>query len=410
MQKYAKKRVYRKPYAKKLTARTTAGRITKFVNPTSVRGAYNIGKQVFKSGKVAFKTARKLWSSRTSTNTETKTNSTPINKHIAVGAKKTIKQTIYMGTVKGGRKSNIQYDHHYQIIHENEQGRQGIGLINNIMTNQTGVASTALQNRTNRSQYGTNLFDMTPQYQNSGPIYVASIDPVARMDAFFLNSIQSTLCVTNFTTVPGECRIYWCAPVRDHFFLPDEAWATSLADEAALSSQINPATYANSLTTSPQLNSGYPTTTTQYGFDPYECHTFKQKWNIKKTTNISLRGGETCNVITNIMYNKTITKTKNTDNPSDFITGQTLVPMVVFRFAPVIVNSTPPTEEVTYASGKFGFIHHQTLFMTMLTNRRMKVKRQFNGVVYSTGLAEKFVDEDGDAAINTEVGLNNLID
>ena len=129
------------------------------------------------------------------------------------GQVKTTKQTIQVG--RGGRQRavNMVYDHHWQKVVQNLQGLQGVFLVNTIMANtdydETNSNAVMLRNVANR--YGTDLYQMTPRYQTSTQdqgIYPIDVDIVANNDEFYLNNIQSTLNLTNFSNSSGTVEIY----------------------------------------------------------------------------------------------------------------------------------------------------------------------------------------------------------
>jgi len=351
-------------------------------------------------------------------NSYTKTKTNPKSKIIlpsgfnAVGATGTIRQVIRMGGKKP-RSTNIIYDHHYQQIMETTNGSQFAGSGNLIMgnpANDFGTTQVYNASRTNATQYGTNLFQLTPRYKGIATgLYPNDFDIAINNECLWLNKITSVHNLTNFTNAPIEVQILWCAPVKNCLVTPLNAWADAIGDSQ---NSQNVASYA-SLAATTSVAPGHLGSIDGiyvHGQDPAQYKEFKKSWNIKKRNKIKLSAGQTYDVATSIIYNKKIEVNILSDITSDYITGLTLVPLFIIRSSPVIVfdSVAPLNQEVSYGEAKLGIIHHQKLHMSMMLNKRINTHRIHYGLLrdYTTtaNVTSRIINEEGNLDTVQEVG------
>jgi len=400
------------------TKKMSRGNKLRKINRSSgyVQTAANAAAFAYKhKGKIvqAAKYARKYLTPRKPSETKTKRKykakaSTLGKELLAVGAISTKRQALTLGSGKSKpkHKSNMTYDHSFQKVIENIQGLQGIGLLNMIMPRQDGNSNVSIL-RSNEGHYGTNLFTMTPRYKTAtGGIYPVDLDITANNDEFYLNSVTSVINITNFAKTSALVDIYWMAPVKNETKDPTQVWNEVIQDRVNGQSNVIVSTTLTGLGATAGAIGGASDGIFFYGLTPQQSSEYKKRWVCKKKNTFSLECGQTKNLVTLIKYNKTIRFKDHEAAESTYITGCTLVPLVVLRSAPVIVETTASSEEVTYGSGKIGFIHHQKLSMSMLTNKRIKTHRLFQGILSRTSGIEEIVDEDGDVTFNAHAGTS----
>lgn len=339
------------------------------------------------------------WSS---TGTKTKTyTKTIVQKFATPGAKRKLKQTLRMGgksrpLKKGG--ANVEYDHHYTQIIRNVPGRQGVNIINYVMHNLFSDASTGVA-RTDQTQYGTNLFALTPLYKNYNTLYPVDGDIGANNDMFYLKNVFSSLNLSNNSELAMEVFVYWMAPVKDQSKNVLLAWQECIVD------MYNGQATAGHLTTTAGVPAAGAIASVDYdiiGQTPLEHKNFKKMWTCKRLNKITLKAGDNVDLYTNIIYNKIIRKQKQSDTGSDFITGQTLSPLIIYRTSPIVLQSVADTtvKEMAYGTGMLGIMHHQEIKMQTMEAVRIQTKRMYDGTLSNwtpVQFTEQQIDADGDA-------------
>lgn len=328
----------------------------------------------------------------------------------AIGARVTRNQTIYMGPHKGGRAANIQYDHHFNKIIENVPGRQGVDWPNLIMANQYTTALNSIgytASRNSDRSYGTDLFQLTPKYKGLAGIYPNDGDPTIANDEVFVNYVHSTMNLTNFTTASAEVTILWMAPVNHNEKNPIESWQQILNEAANGQTIMTTSALLDTVAATVTPGAYDPATgTEQHGQEPQFNKEFKRLWNIKKRNKYQLGAGDTINLNTKVVYNKTLKKRYHQETSSIFVSRWTLVPLIIVRAAPTLVV-LDAAENVAYGEAKIGFLHHQRLVMSMVGNKRIKTMRAFNPIIQNWNQAThtmQHINEDGNADVVEEAG------
>jgi len=325
------------------------------------------------------------------------------------GASKVIGQTIVFGKKRKGAakvKLTYEYIHNNNTIIDSAQGKQGVLSLQPIMTNLKNEIIAGNLSLRLGDQYASNLFEMIPGMISTSVLGPYNTDPYVFRKSFYLGYIMSEMTITNFSSASVVCTIYWCTPVKDNALTPQAAWADAIVSDR--NSQSHVATFKTVPAASDTALAGTMTDPSQYGAKPTETKQFKSKWNIKKTNVIRFGPGEIVDLNTKIHYNKVIYEDHQSDTASEYLTGQTLVPMVVCQASPVVVVAgevaAPGTfKECTYGAGRLGFIHTQTIKFGEQKVKQLKVTRVFNGIVAGTQVGY-FVDEDGDQDVQQQAG------
>lgn len=304
------------------------------------------------------------------------------------GSTRTHSQTIKMGPGKL-LPNNIRYHHTYNLVVDNQQGLQAVDLLNSVMPKLTGNTPAGIaMARSNKNDYGSTLWELIPEYTVSGGPY-ASVDPKFNRKTLFINSVDSVLSVVNQSTIAATVDIYWCAPVKNEPTTPIASW------EYAIQSERNNQTATTASTTVAGTATAGGIATGGYVFQdmtPQMFKDFKKKWNIKKQNTLRLAPGDSNDIRTKIVYGKKYVMRVDADTVSEYITGYTLVPLVVVRAAPVILTGST---ETTYGETRIGFIHKQNINLAVVTDDQLHTTRMYQGVLNNTGLAGKTVGEDG---------------
>jgi len=307
------------------------------------------------------------------------------------GCSQTVNQTIKMGSGKYV-KCNMRHTHTYQQVSVSGLGLQNALTLNTILGKlSNNVTAPGILTRTDKNDIGTDLFEFVPLYSNTGVATIYGSDPSTTQRKINLQSVRSELSVTNHCTLNVHVDVYWCAPVKNQGLDPVVSWSTALAlVNGGQTNQITPPTTATLTSTS-----GAIADPIIYGMTPQMCSMFKKYWSIKRVNSLNLNPGAIVDIHTRIIYNKKISEQVQSDSTSEYITNQTLIPMVVIRAQPVI-SVTGASAQTSYGSAQVGFIHRQVINFAVAKEKDLEINRINNTLTFSAGV-QRIIDEDGDA-------------
>lgn len=355
--------------------------------------AWLVRSMVEAGARVAGRVASKKTNSKTKTQTKRRTVEKQSDTPGAILVKTS---SIKMTHAKGKYCPNV-FMQDWQQVYQTTNGIQLVALASYVMP-RIGNGNVS-NNRTLGTGYATDLFEMSPRSLNATTsVFSNSTTPTVAFDKFFLGTVDSVLTISSLSKVSMVVDVYWCAPVKNHYRDPVSAWNQAI-NVAGDSQTIATAASAPATTT---VNPGYLANCSQIGVKPTDFKNFKDMYNIKKKDHFILEGGQIKEIKTKIHYNKTITNQHQVVALSDgtlFLTGQTLVPVIVARSAPVLMQfGTSPgfTEEMVFSETKIGVMHRQIIRMaTSPEDKKNAHVREFVGTLQGANPVNeiKIIDE-----------------
>lgn len=294
----------------------------------------------------------------------------------------------------------------WQGIFQAANGRQLVFIPSYIMP-RIG-ATNVVANRLSGTGYATDLFEMTPRYSTiATSTYNTGIDPSITFDRFFLGKVESTLIISSLSQVAMLVDVYWCTPVKDNYRDPLQAWQESIVLSGVGQSAV--ATYATAPATV-NVPAGSLPAYDQIGVKPSDLAEFKKQWTIRKVDHFNLDPGTIREIKTTIHYNKNIDLEKQglaNQDGTNFITGQTVIPVIVARSAPVLMQygaSAPYVEEMVYAETKVGVMHRQVLKMAAVPkDQKQKIFREHIGTLQASAPTNEIKLEDLDVTVGKAI-------
>jgi len=368
-------------------------------NRSKFRQAFTTAKKLIGSTRVATKRKQTGGPSRSYTNRIKKGKKLSITRGTP-GASHSLTQYIKLGNGPM-KRVNVTFHHTYQRVISNVQGLQQVDWLNCIMGRlANNVGDTAVVSRNSKTDYGSNLFEMIPPYQTQGNFYqIGYPATVSNNRRLYVNDITSQLSVTNHSNIACHVEIYWVAPVKNQIDDPVTAWNKAIILERAgqQTQMTNQAAVAGTTVLSGySVGLGYGL----YDMNPRMTKHFKKLWNIKKYNHLKLGPGQIEDIVTHIKYGKSYSQAVDDQETSEFITGSTLVPMVIVKGQPVILKTAG---ETTYGIAEVGFIHKQIINLGVINDEQLRATRITNGILVNTGYTGGVIDEDGDATTNQVV-------
>lgn len=352
-------KVSRKNYSKKWTIRD------------GLRAASNMASRAMPYAKDAYKAYKRIGretkrvTSKTKSKSKSSTKDVGRNNADTPGALLVRKHTLVLN--RGIRRSApMKYMDTWNFVFTGVNGEQFVQFAKGVLPR---LVSNVNSIRTAQDAYGTDLFQMVPRYKGvalniPNQNYPADADVTFSNSKIFVSTVESVLSFSNLSLASLVVDVYWVMPVKNCPLNPIASWDKAISQGNNDFGTIGLANWATVNTTTSTLASGLPGKT-QPGAYPSQSKWFKKYWSIKKKDSFNIEAGQIKELKTLIVYNKYLSYASNQEaqeNPSRFVTGQTLVPMFVARAAPVLMQfGTGPgyQEEMVYAEAKLGVIHNQ---------------------------------------------------
>lgn len=275
------------------------------------------------------------------------------------------------------------------ILLYNNEGRQGVAELKPIISaaQLLGAASTKGSTLWSQTPYDMNPFRTPPGNQSS--VFTLG-QPVVSNDDCHLKTVDIMTMITNQSGIATEVDIYFLTPKTTVNNGPVQVWNDSMVDKAlGQGGALQPSNINTNAV------AGAPTNT-YYGQSPFSEKKFNQIYKTVHKSTFTLQAGGTQKYLYKHHVNRSFNKTMVAEL-STFMANVSIIPMVVFRPGPVIINDTIPSvaKDVTIGIVQLGIL--QTLKYTWCAQAaaRLELDRVFPAFVgHVTGVENIGLDTD----------------
>jgi len=293
-------------------------------------------------------------------------------------------------TYKPHKDGRISYTDTCQLTFGGNVGIQNVAVGRHVhCLNQLIGAANTTEN--NPMFWSTSVFQLLVNRTTTGGGAIGSL-VTPSSEAIYCSYQRTSMSLTNLENIAVHCEVYWCLPKKDSEFNPAEQWAQ---DDFNLA--LNQPTWVQ-----PILETGVPAAGRPnyflYGQDPTHNPYFKKVWKILKKKEFVLQSGNTLRMEFTRPINKLIRKPDVVDVDYQSVKGLTLVPLFIFKGAPV--NAQVKTESATapfvinYGPTKVGVIQSDTLIYHQVPEKSVPYNRVFSSNInrVATEMNIRFID------------------
>lgn len=258
-----------------------------------------------------------------------------------------------------------------------KQGKQCVDSLENILTNFMIVGTTS-NNRNTRQQLAVALHDFcVTAAQNTGGFPFAAANAVAA-DKFYVRSVSANVSMLSLENVAQEVLMYFVTPKKDTYLDP-----VSYFDQICQVHRLGngAATPAAATTTATATAGGADYT--DIGQNPWKYEEFRNVWRCIKAVKIVLQPGDQHSVSASFKYNRPFLLKEFSARSSVYLSGITIVPMVILRggLVGIALNDASVSSEVANAKTRVGFATNYQYNLAALPVSRFVAEGYFPGNV-----------------------------
>lgn len=298
---------------------------------------------------------------------------------------------------------DFQYLESYQSRLTNLEGFQGSQNLRTFFTASAFITTNATRNINNN--FPQLPFDLNPFQTNTGGVVIPSIVAPAP-DYIHCKTIDSMLLIQNTSNVPQSVELNWFMCRKTSSLDPIAAWQFSM-DQKRLGQAAAGVVTSTGL---PNNFAGY-TNVSQYGQSPFSEKTFNKLWGTLKRISFDLQPGGQRKFLYKIHVNRTYSRAEQQQyvtQGTPYVSGQTIVPVVITRPGMATIQDTASPTEATIAQASVATIITNHYTWSSVGGARLEYDRTFQGIVQGTPSGHTLKPENVVGDLDTQVAVLNL--